>query len=54
LSLDEQAALDGFESLSLNGRPLGAQDFIARVEMKLGHSVRPGKRGRKPRGVRMD
>ena len=32
LSLDEQAALDGFEGLSLNGRPLGAEDFIARVE----------------------
>ena len=27
LSLDEQAALDGFETLSLNGRPLGGQDF---------------------------
>ena len=54
LSLDEQAALDGFEGLSLNGRPLGAEDFIARVETKLGHSVRPGKPGRKPHGARMD
>ena len=53
LSLDEQAALDGFEGLSLNGRPLGAEDF-ARVETKLGHSVRPGKRGRKPCRGRMD
>jgi hypothetical protein len=50
----EQAALDGFETLSPNGRPLGAQDFIAMVEMKLGHTVRPGKRGRKPQGGRMD
>jgi len=52
--LDEQAALEGFETLSPNGRPLGAQDFIAMVETKLGHTVRPGKRGRKPRGGRMD
>jgi len=36
LSFDEQAALDGFETLSPNGRPLGAQDFIAMVEMTLG------------------
>ena len=54
LSLDEQGALDGFETLSRNGRPLGALDFIAMVEMKLGHTVRPGKRGRKPHGGRMD
>jgi len=54
LSLDEQAALDGFETLSPNGRPLGGQDFIAMVEMKLGRKVRPGKRGRKPHGGRMD
>ena len=54
LSLDEQAALDGFETLSPNGRPLGAQDFIAMVETKLGRTVRPGKRGRKPCGGRRD
>jgi len=48
LSLDEQAALDGFETVSPNGRPLGAQDFIAMVETKLGRKVRPGERGRKP------
>ena len=53
-SLDEQAALDGFEGLSLNGRPLGAENFIARVETKLGHSVWPVKPGRKPHGGRMD
>src|SRR5271169_4271512 len=45
LSLDEQAALDGFETLSPNGRPLGAEDFIAMVETKLGRKVRPAKRG---------
>ncbi len=54
LSLDEQAALDRFETLSPNGRPLGGQDFIAMVETKLGRKVRPGKRGRKPHGGRTD
>ncbi len=54
LSREEQAALDGFETLSPNGRPLGAQDFIAMVEMKLGRTHRPGKRGRKAHGVRAD
>ena len=54
LSLDEQAALDGFENRSPNGRPLGAAEFIAMVETKLGRKVRPGKRGRKPHGGRMD
>jgi hypothetical protein len=42
LSPDEQAALDEFEALSPNGRPVGAQDFIAMVETKLGRTVRPG------------
>ena len=45
--------LDGFETLSPNPRALGAQGFTT-VEMKLGHTVRPGKRGRKPHGGRMD
>ena len=50
LSLDEQAALDGFDRASPNGRPLGTPDFIAMVERKLGRTVRPGRRGRKPQG----
>ncbi len=54
LSLAEQAGLDGFETFSPNGRPLGGPDFIALVETKLGRTVRPGKRGRKPHGVRAD
>jgi hypothetical protein len=54
LSLDEQAALDGFDSRSLNARPPGAEDFIAMVETKLGRKLRPGKRGRKLRRGRMD
>jgi len=36
------------ETLSPSGRPLGAQEVVAMVEMKLGRTVRPGKRGRKP------
>lgn len=50
LSLDEQAALDGFDRLSPNGRPLGDADFVAMVERKLSRPVRPGRPGRKPRG----
>ena len=53
LSLDEQAALDGFETRSPNGRPLGAADFIAMVEKRLGRKVRPGRRGRKPNSERV-
>ena len=52
LSLDEQTALDGFETRSANGRPLGAADFIAMVEKRLGRKARPGRRGRKPNSER--
>jgi hypothetical protein len=52
LSLAEQAALDGFDRRSPNGRPLGAPDFIAMVEELLGRRVQPRRRGRKPRGER--
>ena len=52
LSLAEQAALDGFENRSPNGRPLGAPDFIAMVEKRLGRRVRPRQRGRKPQSER--
>jgi hypothetical protein len=45
LSLDEQAALDGFDRTSPNGRPLSAPDFIAMVERRRGRQVRPGRRG---------
>ena len=53
LSLDEQTALDGFDNRSPNGRPLGAPDFIAMVEKRLGRKVRPGRRGRKPNSERV-
>jgi hypothetical protein len=52
LSPGEQAALDGFDCRSPNGRPLGAPDFIAMVEKRLGRKVRPGRRGRKPQSER--
>jgi hypothetical protein len=52
LSLDEQAALDGFDRRSANGRPLGAPDFIAMVEKRLGRRVQPRKPGRKPQSKR--
>ena len=42
LSLDEQAAFDGFDRTSPNGRPLGAPDFISEAERKLGRQARPG------------
>ena len=48
LSPGEQAALDGFESRSANGRPLGDPEFIAFAERKLGRSLRRGKPGPRP------
>jgi putative transposase len=50
LSLGEQMALEGFETKSANGRPLGAPAFIERAERLLGRSLTPGRRGRKPAG----
>ena len=50
MSLGEQMALDGFETKSLNGRPMGNAAFIARAEVALGRSLMPGKRGPKRRG----
>ena len=48
LSAAEQKALDGFASMSRNGRPLGTEAFIAMAERKLGRSLQPGKPGPKP------
>ena len=47
LSLAEQMALDGFETKSANGRPLGTPAFVAAVERQLGRSLKPGKPGPK-------
>ena len=52
LSLAEQLALNGFETNSANGRPLGTPDFVNAVERLLGRSVQPAKPGPKPGGVR--
>ena len=48
LPLAEQMALEGFETKSANGRPLGPPEFVAMVESKLGRSLQPGRPGRKP------
>ena len=48
LSLAEQMALEGFETKSANGRPLGTPDFVTAVERLLGRSLQPERRGRKP------
>ena len=48
LSLAEQMALDGFETKSANGRPLGEPGFVAMVEARLGRSLTRGRAGRKP------
>ena len=50
MSLDELAALDAFETLASNDRPIGSAAFLAQTERTLGRSVRPGKRGPKARG----
>ncbi|MBG0811160.1 hypothetical protein IY145_17485 [Methylosinus sp. H3A] len=52
LTLQEQMALEGFETKSVNGRPMGAADFISSVERPLGRAVTPGKRGRKSKGAK--
>jgi hypothetical protein len=42
------AALHGAES---TGRPLGSDEFIADLERRLRRSLRPGKRGPRPRAT---
>lgn len=51
-TLEELMALEGFETKSVNGRPMGGADFIASVEQRLGRAVTPAKRGRKPKGTK--
>ena len=51
MSLGEQMALDGFETKSASGRPMGDAGFIAQAEARLGRSLVPGKRGPKGRGL---
>ena len=49
MSLDELAALDAFETLAANDRPLGNAAFLDEAERKLGRSLRRGTPGPKPR-----
>jgi putative transposase len=49
MSLNEASTLFDLETKSLTGRPLGGEDFLAAIEARLGHGVRPRKRGPKPR-----
>ena len=52
LSFSEATELHDLETKSLTGRPLGNAAFLAKVEGKLGYSVTPRKRGRKPASER--
>ena len=50
MSASELADLARFETLSANGRPLGAPAFIAAAERQLGRSLRKQRPGPKPMG----
>lgn len=41
--------VEAIRSATRTGRPAGSADFFARIEYETGRSVRPRKRGRKPR-----
>jgi putative transposase len=47
MSVAERAALDGFETRSANGRPLGDDAFIASLERRLGRDLARRRPGRK-------
>jgi putative transposase len=48
LSAVDASFFADFEASGANGRPIGDSDFIDKIELELGRSVRPGRRGRKP------
>lgn len=52
-TFQELIAFEG-ETTSVSGRPMGAADFTASVEQRLGRAVTPAKRGRKPKGAKGD
>ena len=52
LPLAEQMALEGFETKSANGRPLGPPAFVAMVEQRLGRSLARGRPGRARKAAR--
>lgn len=41
--------LDALREHVRTGRPLGATDFVADIERRLGRTLAPAKRGRKPK-----
>jgi putative transposase len=45
---DADLVADQFHRHTLTGRPLGSDDFITRVEARLGRVLRPQKPGPKP------
>ena len=45
----DAAMLAALRSAETTGRPLGSDDFVATLERRLRRSMRPGKRGPKPR-----
>jgi putative transposase len=50
--IESEADAEAFARLrrsELIGRPLGSAAFVAAIERRLGRSLAPGKRGRKPR-----
>jgi putative transposase len=47
-TLEERMRMEGFETKSANGRPMGTPAFIEAVERALGRKIAPAKRGPKP------
>ena len=45
----DAAAFVRLRRSELIGRPLGSAGFVAEIENRLGRTLAPGKRGRKPR-----
>ena len=46
---DSREATQKIREATANGRACGSEDFVTRLEWACGHSLRPLKRGRKPR-----
>ncbi|OEJ68696.1 transposase [Magnetovibrio blakemorei] len=45
---DDPTMLEAFRAHKSTGRPLGGKAFVDKLELKLGRTLRPAKRGRKP------
>jgi putative transposase len=46
-----EAELARLHAAETVGRPIGSAAFLKRLSRKLGRSVEPGRRGRKPKGT---